>query len=317
MVGSGLTSRIRRLRRMVRPITCASTSMLGVLLLGGCATLGTIGDRTVAAASSVFTTSQALQFKSRVYAGGGAGATRLSPDTSGTRFSVSDTQGAATQLRLGVDVNSLLSLEADTSVLGEASVREVNADVSFTSLTASTLFYVLGDPSNRARRIGWQGYGRLGVSLVQKSSVVAPFDEHNTNLLLGFGAEYGFRNGFGLRGEVTRFNSDATFLGLGIVYRFGLSARQFGSAVAIVTKEAIPTDSPEPSLNAAFPDYAKAPGHVSLKREGPNAALWSQPKVSADADRDGVANEDDICSKTARNTAVAENGCGLFDTVLT
>lgn len=299
-----------------KPIVRASTAVLGLLVLSGCSTMGNIGSRisekTTAVTSSMFSKSQTQHFSSRVYAGGSAGATRLSPETSGTRFTISDREGTATQLRLGVDVNSLLSVELDTSVLGSASVREVEADVSYTSLTASTLFYVLGDPGNRARRIGWQGYGRLGYSLVQKASVVQPFDESGSNLLLGIGAEYGFRNGFGFRGEVSRFDSDATLFGLGLVYRFGMSARQVGAVVASVAKDSIPGTTSEPSLGSASP----VTGHVSLVHEGPYAALWSQPKRDGDSDGDGVLNEDDSCRKTKRNTAVGQNGCGLFDAVL-
>jgi len=301
-----------------RIIVQASTALAGLLLLGGCSSLDTIKDKSTLAAHSMFVGTTGRNFSSRVYTGVSAGATRLSPDTADTRFTLSDRSGGATQLRLGADINSKLSLEVDTSVLGSASVREVEADVSYTSLTGSAVFYALGSTANRERRVGWQGYGRLGFSSLQRASIVQPFDGSDNNIVVGVGAEYGFRNGLAFRGEVSRFDEDATFLGLGVVYRLGLSARQFGSVVASVAADAIPDDSEsgEPVLGAAEPETALAPGHVSLVRQGPNASLWSQPKLADDMDGDGVLDSVDICNDTVSNTAVGQNGCGLFDSVL-
>jgi len=158
---------------------------------------------------------------------------------------------------------------------------------------------------------------------VQTSSIVQPFDGSNTGLLIGAGAEYGFRNGLAIRGEVTRFDDEATLFGLGVVYRLGLSPRKFGSVVANVAKDAVPSDETlvgnsfgEPALGAARPDTVLAPGHESLVSRGPHAALWSEPKLDNDVDGDGVPDGVDICDKTRRNAAVNQVGCGLFDSVL-
>ncbi len=302
-----------------RFIVQASTALAGLLLLNGCATLSTISDKSVDAARTMFAGTTGRNFSSRVYTGVSAGATRLSPDTDGTRFTLQDREGGATQLRVGADINSKLSLELDTSILGSAAVREVEADVSYTSITGSALFYALGNDANRERRVGWQGYGRLGYSSLQRASIVQPFDGSDENIVIGLGAEYGFRNGLALRGEVARFDEEATFFGLGVVYRLGLSARQFGNVVASVAKDTIPgtsLSSGEPSLGAAQPETSLAPGHVSLIHAGPNASLWSQPRLANDMDGDSVDDSSDICPDTAANTAVSQSGCGLFDTVL-
>jgi len=176
---------------------------------------------------------------------------------------------------------------------------------------------------NRVRRLGWQGYGRIGYSMVQRASVVQPFDESNSSIILGVGGEYGFRNGLAFRGEVSRFDGDATLFGLGIVYRMGMTATQFGTAVASVATENLPGSlgstlgsSFEPSLGAAMPESELAPGHVSLVHKGPHASLWSQPQHANDTDGDGVTDANDICNDTERNTAISQNGCGLFDSVL-
>ena len=311
-------------RAPVRLMTQAGTVFVGLLLLGGCSTLENITDRATDAATSVVSQTAHRDFSNRVYAGASAGAARLSPDTGGTNFSFSNNTGGSTQLRLGVDLNSLISVELDTSILGSATFREVDADVQFTSVTSSALFYGLGNANNRARRVGWQGYGRVGASLVQRASIVQPFDGSDTSLLIGAGAEYGFRNGIALRGELTRIDSDATLIGLGVVYRLGLSARQFGNVVASVAKDAIPSESEsqnsdlyaEPTLGAALPDNVIAPGHVSLVSKGPHASLWSSPKIANDLDGDGVPDGVDICNNTTSNTAVNQVGCGLFDSVL-
>ncbi len=307
------------LKPTLRPLLSAGVSLCALMMLNGCSTLESISEKTSDAASSLFAQHNAQNFASRVYAGASAGSTRLSPDTDGTRYTISDREGASTQLRLGVDVSPLLSMELDTSVLGSATVREVEADVSYTSITSSALFYGLGDARKRSHRQGWQGYGRLGYSLVQRASIVQPFDGSKSNVLLGVGAEYGFGNGLAFRGEVTRFDEDATMFGLGVVYRLGMSARQFGNVVASVAKDAVPsTSNPtfEPSLGAALPSNEAAPGHVSLVHQGPHASLWSQPVQQGDSDGDSVSDSVDLCKDTAKNTAVSQNGCGLFDSIL-
>lgn len=306
----------------VRPmrLTKLSAAIVVSLALGGCATLDGLSDKASDALQNAWTAPSERDFNSRVYAGAGAGTALLSPDTSDTRYTLTDRQGGSTQLRLGVDINPVLALELDTSILGAATVREVEADVSYTSVSTSALFYGLGKPNNRARRVGWQGYGRLGYSLLQRASVVQPFDGSDTGVSFGLGAEYGFRNGLALRGEVSRYASDATLIGLGVVYRMGLSASEFGSVVANVAKDSVAgqgANAGEPSLGAALPETTKLPGHVSLVHEGPHAALWSQPKAKNDQDGDGVFDRSDLCPDTARNTAVSQGGCGLFDQVLT
>jgi OmpA-OmpF porin, OOP family len=301
-------------------VTRLSAAIVVSLALGGCATLDGLSDKASDALHNAWTAPSERDFNSRVYAGAGAGTALLSPDTSDTRYTLTDRQGGSTQLRLGVDINPVLALELDTSILGAATVREVEADVSYTSVSTSALFYGLGKPNNRARRVGWQGYGRLGYSLLQRASVVQPFDGSDTGVSFGLGAEYGFQNGLALRGEVSRYASDATLIGLGVVYRMGLSASEFGSVVAHVAKDSVAgraANGAEPSLGAALPDTAKLPGHVSLVHEGPHAALWSQPKAKNDQDGDGVFDRSDLCPDTARNTAVSQGGCGLFDQVLT
>ena len=321
---SNISQSVQEPESVIKPILQSGSALVGLLLLGGCSTLDNVSDRASAAASSVVSSATHRDFSNRVYASASAGAALLSPDTKGTQFTFSDRTGGSTQLRLGVDVNSLVSLELDSSILGAASVREVEADVRFTSITSSAVFYGLGNSNNRARRIGWQGYGRLGYSLLQRASVVQPFDGSDSSLLIGAGAEYGFQNGLAIRGEVTRFDSDATLVGIGVVYRLGLSARQFGTAVASVARDAVPTENErassslygEPTLGAALPENTLAPGHISLVNRGPHASLWSNPKNDNDLDGDGVLDSVDICNATERNTAVNQVGCGLFDSVL-
>jgi len=77
----------------------ATTAVIGLLALSGCSTLSHIGDQTMDTASNLFakTNVNSQHFKSRVYTGASAGATRLSPDTSDTRFTLSGRDGAATQ----------------------------------------------------------------------------------------------------------------------------------------------------------------------------------------------------------------------------
>lgn len=263
-------------------------------------------------------------FRRRLYVGGSFGQSTLNPDTDETVFTVSNSKSTASQFRLGMDLHNKLSVELETSVLGSADFAQNGTDVSYTSASLSALIYGLTGVQNRSRREGWSGYGRLGYGLVQHSSIVEPFDYSDNSVLLGLGAEYGFRNGLALRADVTRVDNEATVLGFGGVYRFGMTPRNIGQVFVNAAK---------PALGAARTNVAQdgrtitrsgqwGQGNSSDQAAKPGksrsliAQLW-QPKVSKnDNDGDGVLNTSDDCAATALRTIVNKSGCGMFDAVM-
>ncbi len=259
-------------------------------------------------------------FRKRVYAGGGFGRSEIKPDTSGTVFNVSNSSGLASQFRLGVDLHNQFSVELDTSVLGEAQFAEgQNTDVSYTSASINALFYGLTGNRNRSVRQGFSGYGKLGYGVVQHGSIVEPFDYSEKSVMLGIGAEYGFQNGLALRTEVTRLASDATVLGIGGIYRFGMAPSEIGQVFA---------NAAAPALGAANARTIVSNGKVisvndrdtmsvnSLAEQKNDKPNWLPQVSNNDLDGDGVKNSSDLCENSARNSTVAKTGCGLFDAIL-
>jgi len=282
-------------------------------------------------------------FKNRLYTGAAMGNSNLSPNTRGDGFSVDSSGDMGTQLRLGYDVHNMLAVEVDTSVLGRSTLRandsRVNAaaEVKYSAATVSALVYGWSGVQMRSRREGLSAYGRFGFSALKKSSNVLELEESGTVPILGMGAEYGFTNGLGIRAEVTRFDSDATYLGFGAIYRFGISPRGIGEMIV---------DAAEPALSneqmakrgrysgkatvveryagpGARPDQGGAPhlhytsgAEPDKKFTGSMANRWRPAMRSDDRDADGVLDNRDSCPDTADHVTVDKYGCGLFDAVL-
>ncbi len=272
------------------------------------------------------------------------GNSHLSPNTRGGAFSADSSGDMGTQLRLGYDVHNMLSVEVDTSVLGTSSLKgrdnavNANAEVKYSAATVSALVYGWSGIQNRSRREGLSAYGRFGFSALSKSSNVVDFEESGTVPVVGIGAEYGFVNGLGIRTEITRFDSDITYLGFGAIYRFGISPQGIGRMIA---------DAAEPALASRSTQVVKSGGYseetVVERYAGPNARpsrggaphlhytsgaepnagyvgsmadRWRPAMRADDRDSDGVMDPVDSCPDTARHVTVDRYGCGLFDAVL-
>ncbi len=281
-------------------------------------------------------------FRSRLYAGAAVGSSRLSPDTQGTVFNVDSNSDAGTQLRLGYDVHNILAVEIDTSVLGAADLREANTDVKYSSAVVSALIYGLSGVQLRSRREGLSAYGRIGYGSLQKSSAVIDLDESEAVPVLGLGAEYGFSNGLGVRAEITRFDSDASFIGFGAIYRFGISPAGIGTMIAQAAEPALgaahttvardgrvltgaansrlnpagnQSDKPvSRNGNAEQQYYSSDPRQDGVSRTV--ADRWRPAMRDGDRDADGVLDIADSCKSTANHVTVDRHGCGLFDAVL-
>lgn len=276
-------------------------------------------------------------FRSRLYVGAAVGNSHLNPDTHNTpAFSVDNTSDRASQLRLGFDVHNMLALEVDTTVLGAASLDNgVATDVEYSAATASALIYGLNGVQQRSRREGWSAYGRLGYGYLKKSSAVVALEDSGAKPVIGVGAEYGFDNGLGIRGELTRLDDDAVFFGLGAVYRFGLTPRQVGAVIARAAEPALASrdvrvaqDGRTMTRPGEFLQDNLATGNSDSREIKPDhyaifgapsfaSRVWSRTSRPDDADGDGIRNADDQCGNTRHNTTVAKTGCGLFDVVLT
>ncbi len=259
-------------------------------------------------------------FTPRIYAGGSFGRSTLKPDTSGTPFNVAEEKARSSEFRLGMDLHNKLSVEINTSVLGKAQLAEGNnTDVSFTAASFNALIYGLNGAENRSRREGFSGYGRIGYGIVKHGSIVEPFDYSNNSIILGLGAEYGFRNGFAARAEFTRHESEATVFGIGGIYRFGMPPSRIGRIFADAAKPALGAASARTEVRNGKVVKINEPSRASKAFQSPQQmlqTLWKPKTSKRDVDGDGVANGVDQCQSTPANIIVNTNGCGMFDAVL-
>ena len=284
-------------------------------------------------------------FKNRLYTGAAMGNSQLSPNTRGEGFSVDSSGDMGTQLRLGYDVHNMLAVEVDTSVLGASTLRANNAgvtsavDVQYSAAAVSALVYGWSGVQMRSRREGLSAYGRLGFAALKKSSNVIELEESGTLPIIGAGVEYGFNNGLGIRAEVTRFDSDATFLGFGAVYRFGISPSGIGRMIADAAEPALASKSTkvvqagELDERATVVERYAGPGARGAKGGPPHlhytsgaepnekyvgsmSDRWRPAMRADDRDSDGVLDNIDSCPDTNTHVTVDRYGCGLFDAVL-
>lgn len=272
-----------------------------VIAISGCSTFGFSGgsddDYEIIEASY----NPGNRFSKRVYGSVGMGASRLEPDTSAnSTFDVNDRVEAAGQITLGADLTKTFSVEVHSADLGSAGLSP-SGRINYHLNGGSALVYAGAD---RRSRSGLSGYGRVGFGAMDNSAVgnVSFQRENDTQLLVGAGAEYGWRNGIGVRGEVIVFDKDAQFAQLGVIYRVGGSGNGGGLAEAPIELPTpvvaeVPTALPEPEPAAAAPEGTLA-------------------KYTADSDEDGIFDSLDDCPASGIGVAVDENGCAVFNGVI-
>ena len=291
------------------------------LLLGGCNTL------SGSLPSSISIPANDPSFQSRLYGGASIGSSSLDPNlSSAPAFNLASDSDQTTQMRLGYDIHNMLSVEVENSVLGAAELVEAGTSVKYSAFGVSALIYGINGVQNRSRREGWSAYGRLGYSYIKRSSAVLPLDNSNSSAVLGLGAEYGMRNGIGIRGEFTRYDNDASNFSIGAIYRFGLSAREIGNVFATAAKPALTSATSRVGANGRSRGNSDqgGPQNAPIQRQQtthyPNNALAAQawaPRVTRnDDDGDGISNNTDRCPDTSASSTVGSDGCGLFDATL-
>jgi outer membrane protein OmpA-like peptidoglycan-associated protein len=280
------------------------------------------------------------EFWNRFYTGASFGQGRLNSETEGTDLRVESASALGTQLRLGYDFHNKLAFELDNTLLGASALGEANTGVEYTAATFSALIYGFGGTQMRSRREGLSSYVRVGYGLLNIASVIDDFDFSGTVPVpvLGLGAEYGFANGFGVRTEITRFDSDVSYVGIGAIFRFGKSGDRFNANSVQATAERVPAKQvdespkiPMPALAVESPEtllsnknspvaQVDLPGQELSQSEqlsqGSLADRWRPTKRSDDSDSDGVLDVNDACPTTMNFVTVGSDGCGLFDQVL-
>jgi len=233
-----------------------------------------VGLHAVAAADdndtevSVQPASSSVPFTRRIYLGIGAGISRLKPRSSADALSVAETRDTGLHVTLGYDLSRWLSTEVYFADLGEADIDFLSADVGsvgYQTYGISGIGYLFNSQSGLSignkstglyRREGLSLYGRVGLGIIENDTRLSYERDHPQHVAFGLGLEYGFRNGFALRGEITGYDTDAQYASISVLKRFG--DVKTPAAVAIV--------KPEPEPVAAVVPKADVPDDSAVFR---------------------------------------------------
>ena len=237
------------------------------------------------------------------YIGAGAGLSNMEVDTGETDYQIADDEDGSFRLFIGYDYNRRFSVEAVLSNLGSVELDgsanpglENEAEIDFLMSSVNLLWYFWqdNDDLNYPYRRGWQAYAEGGISLMSNPSDVR-YDPGNViDPTIGAGLEYGWENGLSARLGVDYFSNDGSQVYLGLIKRFGRTAKP-----AVVVEQA----KPEPAI---LPVAVPAPKPIPIP----------VPKPKVDDDRDGVYNRHDTCPGTRANISVDDSGCSIFQAPL-
>ncbi len=252
-------------------------------------------------------------FTRRVYVGAGVGATQLEPKVPNAALSVAENTDAGFHVVAGYDFTSRLSAEVYYADLGAAEIAflgENVGDINYQVYGLSGIAYLVNSRSGfksnangMGTREGLSLYARVGIGGVSADSMLDYKVNHATHLALGLGAEYGFRNGFAVRGEYRALDTDQQYASLSLVKRFGKVSRGVAAAGLATLPVELPdvgtdvkppekpTISGVPSVNFAF-DQSVISSLAAIKLDELVAAVGdSDETLTLEGHTDWIASE--------------------------
>lgn len=258
-------------------------------------------------------------FKKRAYIGAGVGATVLTPKTPNSSLTVGDDTDTGFHITAGYDFTSRLSAEIYVADFGAAGINFLGTpvgDIDYTVAGVSAIAYLLNTESGfssvgTSNRQGLSLYARAGLGGVSASSdsEVDYKVNHPVHLALGLGAEYGFKNGFAVRGELMALDTDQQYVNVSLLKRFG-QVRSAGPAVIaavpaadsdVATPEvaapkepaAAPVVAPStyPNVNFAFDSAEISSSAVAILDEVARSALAGNQQLLLEGHTDWIATE--------------------------
>jgi len=267
-------------------------------------------------------------FSPYFYIAVGAGESQLTPDTTlNPALSVVDDSDTAATAAVGIDITRRLSAEIHYADLGVSGLTG-NEGISYEMPSSLTGIYYLWnglssseyfDRDGLDQRSGFSLFGRVGVGKMKNSALqTVRFERENDYQGIGgLGVEYGTKFGLGVRAEYIKYDKDASFAGLNVLYRLG--GKGFGgnkmpkSSTQVNT---LPEVEPIPDL----PTLPQPEAPVELPRPPVPTAdvVPTQTGVVSpdDADGDGISDQFDQCSQTSFGTPVDSSGCAMFNGTL-
>lgn len=211
------------------------------------------------------------EFTSRPYVGIGAGVTQLNPRTPNSSLTVSEKTDSGYHVVAGYDFTSRLSAEVYYADLGAAEIAFLGTDVGgidYQVYGLSGIAYLFNNrsgfsanpsTSGMGTREGLSLYARAGIGAVSADSELDYKVDHAAHLALGLGAEYGFKNGFAVRGEYKALDTDQQYASVSVLKRFGKVSSGLAAVVpaTVVADLAPPADVPADT--PAAPDFSEIP----------------------------------------------------------
>ncbi|MFK7862301.1 MAG: OmpA family protein [Granulosicoccus sp.] len=209
---------------------------------------------------------QAQDFSQRLYLIGGVGISQLEPESSSEALTIGDKSDTGLHVGVGFDVSRFITVEAYAADLGsaEAEFAGVSAgSVDYTVFGLSALGYfansrsgmVFGDDdlTGLFRREGASLYGRVGIGHMQNESTQVEYRrDYPNHVAFGVGVEYGFTNGFALRTELMSMDTDAQYLNVGVLKRFGSVAPAVAAAPVVIQQATTSEPETPPSEPMVF-----------------------------------------------------------------
>lgn len=199
---------------------------------------------------------ESADFSQRFYISGGVGVSRLKPESPSSALTISDQSSTGGHLGIGFDVNRFLAIEGYVADLGEADIQFLGDDVGsvgYRVFGLSAIAYLFNSRSGFSlidsdvqglfRREGLSIFGRGGIGHMRNSSDrVEYFRDYPSHAVFGLGLEFGFESGFALRTELMGMDTDARYLNVGVLKRFG--------DVSVPAAVVVPVLVPEPPAPA-------------------------------------------------------------------
>jgi len=190
------------------------------------------------------------------YVGGGVGLASLQPDSYCDCMTISEDNDVALNFYAGLDINERYAVELHYGKLGAPSVDflgESVGSIDYQVAGLNGLLYLFNSQHTGVERPGFSAFVKAGGGVLINDSSLPYHQKHETQLWLGAGAEYGFKDGWAVRAEVNSYDTDARQVAATVVKRFGSSGDRLVKTAAVPTpvqSEPVATvvpEAPQPS----------------------------------------------------------------------
>lgn len=258
-------------------------------------------------ALSSLTSTQVHALGDQWYIGIGGVGSLLDPNPRQPGLNVTDDLGIGGSILFGRDLDSKTSVQVQVLALGEAQFAN-GVPVTYGAADAAVLYRVFDSRTGSLNTDGFgiSLYGIAALGFMYRDTTQSLSDDAPVHFALGAGLETYLWKGLSIRTEAAYHEADAASASMALVYRFG------GASVNLAR---LPDDRGSSQSNQTIQSVPATPTDSEPLLQ-PDTSAETSVARNADVDGDGVADGTDSCLSSARGFPVRENGCPLFDGVL-